>query len=220
MALSNETLTKALRYFAGSKVVADLQTLGEAALAPRMEEQRLTVLFQNIDSFTSATPGLHPSEMHAWVQQYLEASTYYIAKHDGTTVQFFGDTVCAVFGLDQATAMEERACECACASSVALDESADKLESELGVRPSGRIGLHAQEVSVGIVGTNEHRQFSVLGDGVNFASRLSALAKSYDVRVIATESTAASWSRSHQLQALGDVRVKGKDDAISLVALR
>ena len=100
-----------------------------------------------------------------------------------------------------------------------LDELNIELESEGIVPIKIGIGLNTAEVIVGNIGSDAKKEYTVIGDGVNLASRVEGLTKNYGVNILITEFTVANLKDNFIYREIEPVKVKGKDEAVLLYEL-
>jgi adenylate cyclase len=100
----------------------------------------------------------------------------------------------------------------------------DRLQAEMHAKgfpkPDIGIGLNSGSASVGNMGSDVRFSYTAMGDSVNLASRLESLTKSYNIKIMISEFTAAKLSRSQFLfRDLDDIRVKGKNEPVRVFEL-
>ncbi|MEZ0397078.1 MAG: adenylate/guanylate cyclase domain-containing protein [Anaerolineales bacterium] len=182
----------------------------------------LTILFSDIRGFTSLSEKLAPEEVVALLNPYLEAMTGVIHKHGGTVDKYEGDAIVAFFGepvpyRDHAL----RAARAAVEMQVRLAELREKWKSE-GIF-SGRfeigIGLNSGEAFVGLIGSAQRINYTVIGDNVNLASRLQDLTKTYAWPIIVSESTARAIESEFEVEFIEAAPVKGKAEPVRIYKL-
>ena len=133
----------------------------------------VTVVFCDLRNFTALSGTLPPARVRDLLDTYYEYSVAIIQRHRGTVMQFVGDEVFAVFGAPVAdeTAGDE-AVRCALAMQAEIATLDDRLTT--ADLPPARfgIGVHRGPVVAAHVGTENRRQYAVVGENVNIGGRL------------------------------------------------
>ena len=175
--------------FISPEMVGQLIEQGIDAMRGRRAE--LTILFSDIRGFTTMSEKMTPEQLVEVLNEYLGVMTEVIHKHGGTVDKYEGDLVMAFFGApvpydDHA----QRAVRASIEMRVELDRLRQKWEVE--GKPSKLemgIGLNTAEVFVGLVGSGRRVNYTVMGDGVNLASRVQDLTKDLQWPLLITEFT-------------------------------
>jgi len=181
---------------------------GEAALPPALREA--TVFFADIRGFTRLSERLSPEAVVGVLNRYFESVVELVEAHQGYLNKFIGDAVVVVFNgpLDQHD-HAERAVRCA----LALQELVDRLNLEQAFPEVGRleigVGICTGPMLCGNIGSARQMEYTVIGDAVNVASRLTDLAPPGEVW--ASERTIECLPPESVYQALPLQQVKGKD---------
>jgi adenylate cyclase len=181
----------------------------------------LTILFSDIRGFTSISEKMQPHEVIEFLNEYLSEMAAIVKHAGGTLDKFIGDAVMAFWGEpvhhpDHA----DRAADCALAMQAATAKLAARWVAE--GKPDLRIGIgiNTAEVVVGNIGSVEHKlDYTVIGDGVNLASRLESANKEFHTGIIISEFTLAKLGDRYDVRALGDVKVKGKERPVTIYEL-
>ncbi len=167
------------------------QLIEQGVDAMRGKRSVLTILFSDIRGFTTMSETMTPEELVNLLNEYLGAMTDVIHKHGGTVDKYEGDLVMAFFGAPIAYPDHaERAVRCSIDMRVELDRLRAKWATE--GKPSKLemgIGLNTAEVFVGLVGSGRRVNYTVMGDGVNLASRVQDLTKDLMWPLLVTEFT-------------------------------
>jgi adenylate cyclase len=186
------------------------------------EEREVTVLFSDIRSFTTMCEALAPQEMLGILNHYFTRMSAIVEAHGGVVDKYVGDAIMALFGAPLASPDNaDRAMETALEMCEALDE----LNAQQQVRghPAIKvgIGINTAVVIAGNMGSQTRLNYTVIGDGVNLASRLEGLTKTpeYATRIIISSTTLAKAKGRYQTRPLGEVAVKGKQKPTEIYAL-
>ena len=184
--------------------------------------QELTVMFCDLRGFTGLSETMEPLALQALLGDVLSRLSHVIRAHQGTIDKYMGDCIMAFWGAPVATGEHaRRAVDAALAMSDAL--RAFNLErAATGQAPvAAGIGLNTGLMSVGNMGSDLRRAYTVIGDAVNLASRLEGLSSVYGVDLVASDATRAQAAPAgHVWQELDRVRVKGRQQAVTIHTVR
>jgi adenylate cyclase len=175
-------------------------------------ETEVTVLFADLQGFTAFSETHGPEEVTRMLNAYFEAAIPAVERHGGNVDRLIGDAVMAIFeGSDD---HPQRAAHAA----VALQEAAEAVAAAQPGWPRFRVGLNTGAASAGVLGSlTGGRTYSVVGDTVNLASRIEGLAPAGGV-AIGAATAARLWGA--QLEPLGEVEVKGREEPVSVFLLQ
>ncbi len=174
----------------------------------------VTVLFSDVRDFTTISEQSDSHELVAKLNEYLTGMVDCVFRHDGSLDKFIGDAVMAVWGNTPYNFGPKG--DAVRAVRAALDMLAELRRLNARWRERGLtewrigIGLNHGEVIVGDIGSQQQKEFAVLGDAVNLASRLEGLTKEYRLEILVGESLAALVRDDFYLQTVDLVQVKGK----------
>ena len=175
--------------------------------------RNVTILFSDVRDFTTISESMTPEDLTSFMSSYFTIVSDIVMDGKGVIDKYIGDAIMAFWGapLDNPTHPEDT-CR------VALDmisklESHNKVlkEKNLPVIHIG-IGINTGEVIVGNMGSLKRFNYTIVGDNVNFTSRLEGLTKQYGVTCIISESTKDAIKSAADLytRELDEVLVKGK----------
>lgn len=135
------------------------------------------VLISDIRGFTPLSEGMDPGELVALLNSYFSRMVDVVFRHDGTLDKFVGDALIVVFNDPfEQTDAEKRAVACAAEMQAEL-AAFNAGQTASGGRTLGvGIGVHCGPVVAGNVGSESRMDYTVIGDTVNFASRLQGKA--------------------------------------------
>lgn len=171
----------------------------------------LTVFFSDVRGFTTISEKLDPRALSDLLNSYLTPMTDIVFKNRGTLDKYMGDAIMAFFGAPvQYPDHAKQACRCALLSIKKLFELQKEWAAKGLPNIDLGIGLNTGEVSVGNMGSETVRSYTVMGDAVNLASRLEGINKTYGTRIILSEMTYKDVKDNFICREVDWVRVKGK----------
>jgi adenylate cyclase len=180
------------------------------------EKLELSVLFSDIRGFTSISEGLDAADLSSLINQYLTPMTRIVHESKGTIDKYIGDAIMAFWG---APLRDAHHAARAVGAGMAMLEALPKLNEQFSKHnwPELHIGvgINTGPMSVGNMGSQFRRAYTVLGDAVNLGSRLEGLTKAYGVSFIVSEIT-ASQAPEYIYRELDRVRVKGKAEPVKI----
>jgi adenylate cyclase len=141
------------------------------------EKRLVTVLFTDIRGFTALSEGMRPDDMAALLTDYRTEMVDIVFRHGGTLDKFIGDAVMAQWGAPiEAQDDPDRAVRAAIEMVAALDRLNERFRADGRPELQVGIGLNYGEAFAGYIGSESRLEFTVIGDTVNTASRLSSAA--------------------------------------------
>jgi class 3 adenylate cyclase len=177
------------------------------------ERRPLTVLFADIAGSTAIAERMDPEDWTAIVSQAFARMNATVTRYDGTVARLMGDGVLAFFGAPRAHEDDPlRAVRCGLDMARAVDELSAELNAKEPIDLKVRVGINTGPVVVGVVGTQAASEYTAMGDAVNVASRMQALARPGTVLVSgATHRFVAALVESVDV---GPLDLKGKTNAV------
>lgn len=198
-----------------SRLVAD-----PSAIELGGELRELTVSFSDIAGFTTISEKLSPPDLVAMINHLLDGQTSCILDHGGYLDKYIGDCIMAVFGSPEPLENHAlQACRAALAGQAALQRFNDEIEAKYGMRLGMRTGINTGPVVVGNVGSARKKNYTVLGDAVNLASRLEGANKETDTTILLGPATAAYAEADMVMRPAARLQVKGKTQAVEVFEL-
>lgn len=178
------------------------------------EERHVAVVFVDVVGSTKLVSNRPPKEVVDLLNRFFAVIVEEVDNHRGLVNKFEGDAALAVFG---APAILDNPEDAALATARSI---AGRLEREVPECPA-RIGVAAGEVVAGNVGAHERFEYTVIGEPVNEAARLSELARSAPGRVLASAATIDAASAAEQgFWRLGkSVRLRGYDGRVRIASM-
>jgi class 3 adenylate cyclase len=185
------------------------------SLAMQGERRQVTVLFADLAGYTALTNELDPEEILALLERFFDRVDWIVKEHGGHIDRHIGDCVMAIFGAPMAHGNDaERAIRAALAIREAIPELSARLGRPLGVH----IGVAGGQVVASGIGNVSHREYTVTGDTVNLASRLTDAAVAGEI-LISERVRRALADRLDCLEA-GSLMIKGFAEPVRAWRLR
>jgi adenylate cyclase len=187
---------------------------------PGGELHDVSLLFTDIEGFTTLSEATPPDELARLLGAYFEVMGRAIQGSLGTIDKFIGDAVMALWNAPLPVPDHpQRACEAALAAIEATGALYRSAEWAGRAPLVTRFGLHRGTVLLGHFGAPDRLSYTALGDGVNLAARLEGLNKQYGTRVLVSESIREAAGDLFVFRLLDRVAVKGKTDGIEVSEL-
>jgi adenylate cyclase len=198
-----------------SPVVVEQMLKDPSRLKLGGEEKVLTVLFSDLEGFTTYSETHRPHEMIEILGEYYDRMTELIFENRGTLNEYVGDELLAIFGGPIAQSDHARR---ACAAALAMREARHALGEDWSRRGRPRLrartGINSGPMLVGNLGSKYRFAYGVLGDHVNLGSRLEGLNRVYGTEILLGENTAQLAEGAFVLREVDMVRVKGRVQAV------
>ncbi len=187
------------------------------------EVRHVCVMFLDIQGFTTFSENRKPEEVVEYLNSLFSFMIDAVNRHDGIVNKFLGDGFMAVFGAPITDASD---CRNAVRASLEILERVDAMSASGEIAPTRiRIGLHAGEAVTGNVGSSARKEYTIIGDVVNLASRLEQLNKQFGSRVLVSAAVVQALGDGSQTalapaaEPLGPVDVRGRAEPVSIYRL-
>ena len=163
---------------------------------PKGSRREMTILFCDMKDFTTFSEGMTPAALVTVLNRYLSVMSDPVRRHNGIIDKYIGDAIMAFWGPPFTGADEQArlACLAALDQLTGLAAFRAELPDLMGLKRGFpeidlRIGIATGDVVVGSIGSEQTRNYTVIGDTVNLASRLEGANKTYGTRVLISEAT-------------------------------
>jgi adenylate cyclase len=176
-----------------------------------------TVLFSDIRGFTGLTENLGAAATVSLLNEYFTLMVEVIQHHGGMLDKFIGDAIMAGFGVPVPHEDDEdRAVRAAIKMIVQLTEWNAKRVPQGKPPVNIGIGLNTDSVIAGNIGSLKRMDFTMIGDGVNLASRLESACKLYGAQILVSGNTFSRLRGTYRARLIDNVIVKGKTQAVAV----
>ncbi len=195
-----------------------LQKGGEIRLGGRKKD--LTIFFSDIIGFSAISENIPPEKLVSHLSTYFDELSNILTTSNGTIDKYIGDGIMAFWG---APLHDRDQTFNACHSALQCQKRLGELNRlwELEGQPifRTRIGIHRDDVLVGIIGSEEKMNYTIMGDGVNLASRLEGLNKYYHTGITISQNVYDHVEGHFLVRPLDVIAVKGKTKAVKIFEL-
>jgi class 3 adenylate cyclase len=181
--------------------------------------REMTILFCDMKGFTRFSEGMTPAALVTVLNRYMTVMSEPVRRHSGIIDKYIGDGIMAFWGPPFTSADEQArlACLAALDQLAALDAFRAELPDLTGLKRGFpeidiRIGIATGDVVVGSIGSEQTRNYTVIGDAVNLASRLEGANRTYGTRVLISEATNRLAADAVETREIDSVLVVGKTE--------
>jgi len=181
------------------------------------KDTRATILFSDIRSFTSISEKLGALGTVNLLNDYFTLMVDCIRAEGGMLDKFIGDAIMAAFGVPLVHGDDEdRAVRVAINMKKALRQW--NIERGATGKPPVHIGigLNTDQVVTGNIGSPTRMDYTMIGDGVNLASRLESACKHYKTQILISENTYQALNGTYRIRQIDRVVVKGKSQPVNI----
>ncbi len=220
-----ETIKLVFGKYVDPRIVQDLLS-GARAGTEAGDRRNASVFFSDLEGFTSTCEGLTPTAVVRLLNAYFSLMAEAIRGQQGVIDKYIGDSVMAFW----ATPFCPSGSQATMACLAALDQRARMerfnaaLPELLGIRRNipvmrVRMGIASGDVTMGSIGSDDARSFTVIGDTVNLASRLEGANKRYGTQILVDQATREQAGDAIEVREIDAIRVVGKVEATRIFEL-
>jgi class 3 adenylate cyclase len=181
--------------------------------------REMTILFCDMKGFTTFSEGMTPAGLVTVLNRYMTVMSEPVRRHSGIIDKYIGDAIMAFWGPPFTGADEQAglACLAALEQLAGLGAFRTELPDLIGIKRGFpeidiRIGIATGDVVAGSIGSEQTRNYTVIGDTVNLASRLEGANKTYGTRVLISEATKHLAADMLETREIDTVVVVGKTE--------
>jgi adenylate cyclase len=197
------------------EVLHNYKEYQKAAMGTKVE---LTVLFSDIRGFTTISETTPPEKIVEMLNIHFTIMADIILKHNGTIDKYIGDAIMAFWGApvkmddhaEQAVLAGKEMIEALKQVNDTLRERGLEMEVKIGV------GINTGVATIGEIGSEKKKNYTIVGDTVNLASRLESITKEYKSPLIYSEYTHERIKEKIPGTLLGNVKVKGREQPVNI----
>lgn len=206
-AVLDSVLAKDLSRFVAPEVAERISSADRALQPGDGEVREASVLFTDIEGFSTVSEKVVPERLVALLNEYFEAVSAAVDAHGGVITQFQGDAMLVTFNT-----VKTDPGHAANAVRTALAIRAATRERRFGgdTLLRTRCGVNTGRIVAGAVGARSRLIYTVHGDEVNVAARLEQLNKRYGTYILATENTVQAAGAGFNFRRVDEIAVRGR----------
>ena len=182
------------------------------------EVQNVCVMFLDIRNFTSFSESRTPQEVVAYLNSLFDFMIDIVNRNHGIINKFLGDGFMAAFGAPFSDGFDSR--NAVKASKEILQKLKEEIEAGNILPTRVGIGLHTGEAVTGNIGSSQRKEYTIIGDVVNLASRIESLNKQFNSQFLISDTVKeALGDAGIETVSLGKVSVKGRAEPVEIFKL-
>lgn len=180
----------------------------------------IAVLFVDIRGFTALSERIAPEGVVDILNKYLTMTSSCVQQNSGTVDKFVGDCTMAVWGaVRPCKDAVWQACKAAMDMVGQMDKLSDEVEQAYGCKLAYGVGVHYGDAIIGNIGSEMRMDYTAIGDVVNTASRIEAMAPAGKVYVSGRVRELLG-DRVTVGQQVGRITLKGKSVPVDIYEIR
>ena len=201
--------------FVNPHVVQELVAHG--GLQREGESRQISILFSDIRGFTTLSEKRTPQQVVELLNRYFTLQVEVVFRHGGSLDKFIGDCIMAFWG---APLDDPEHARHAVEAALEMAEVLQRFKQELGEQDADfdvGIGIHSGPAVVGLIGSEQRREYTAIGDTVNLGSRIEGLTKGVS-RILVSRETMQACGDAFEFKSYGSFKVKGREQDVELFA--
>jgi adenylate cyclase len=182
------------------------------------QKVEITVLFSDIRGFTTMSEVTEPEKIVEMLNVHFTVMADIILKHNGTIDKYIGDAIMAFWGAPVKTANHAEQDVLAGKEMLEGLNEVNRILKERGFKHEIKIGIgiNTGVATIGNIGSDKKRNYTVVGDAVNLSSRLESITKEQKTPLLFSEYTYNEIKDKIPCQHVGKVTVKGREQAVDI----
>lgn len=180
------------------------------------EEKEISILFTDIEGFTSISEKLETKEIVKLLNEYFTELVKIISKNNGVVNKFIGDSILAIYN---APLNDIYHADNALKTAIEISKlNSERVFADL-IKIKTRVGINTGKAIIGNLGSTERLEYTVIGDSVNVAQRLEAMNKELGTNILISEKTKDSLTFKFDFTLEKEILVKGRKEAIKVFGI-
>lgn len=193
-----------------------VESMTDESVEAAGEERQVAILFADIRGFTAFAERLLPYDVIHVLNRYYFYIGRIVHRHGGVIDNYMGDGILSVFGLEETERVVSRALQSGLEILQAVEAMKPYFESIHGRSFEVGIGLHYGAVVVGSIGWGAVKRRTIVGDAVNFASRVEAANKNVGTNFLISEDAYRQAGHEVEVNQCPPWEIRGKTGVYQL----
>jgi class 3 adenylate cyclase/CHASE2 domain-containing sensor protein len=198
-------------------LVADFLQSQQESLALKGESTELTVMFSDIRGYTTLSEQVDSQTLFDTLNVLYSATGNVIEAHNGAVFEYLGDAQMVLFGYDP---KHRNHADDALRAALGMMEAIEQLNRDWKAQGKPElsigIGLCTGTVALGVMGSQQRQQRSVIGDTVNTSARLQGMSSQLGSPIVVGESTYKQLQGHYSLSKREGIALKGKSEPVTV----
>jgi adenylate cyclase len=193
------------------------EMVAHGGLSRAGESRQITILFSDIRGFTTLSEKRTPQQVVELLNRYFTLQVEVVFRHGGSLDKFIGDCIMAFWG---APLDDPEHARHAVEAALEMAQVLQRFKHELGEADADfdvGIGIHTGPAVVGLIGSEQRREYTAIGDTVNLGSRIEGLTKGVS-RILVSRETMQACGDAFEFKSFGSFKVKGREQEVELFA--
>ncbi|MBS2034875.1 adenylate/guanylate cyclase domain-containing protein [bacterium] len=203
--------------YVAPEILAEMLAEPESWIRSLNQRREVTLLFSDINGFSSACEQHPPEQIAAWLDRYYQEMTAIVFAHQGTIIRFVGDQFMVLFGSPKPVSEPEAR---AVRAALAMQSRLKALEAS-GQEGFHRIkiGIHCGSMLLAVLGNQSKREYTAIGDEANVAARIQDLCKQLDQPILVSQAVQCRLKEQFTFKSLGEHEVKGRQQSVPVFSV-
>jgi adenylate cyclase len=193
-----------------------VESMSDESVEAAGEERQVAILFADIRGFTTFAEKLLPYDVIHALNRYYYQIGRIIHRHGGVVDNYMGDGILSVFGLEETERVVSRALQSGLEMLQAVEAMKPYFEAIHGRSFDVGVGLHYGAVVVGSIGWGIGKRRTIVGDAVNFASRVEAANKNAGTNFLISEDAYRQAGHEVEVNQCPPWEIRGKTGVYQL----
>ncbi len=193
-----------------------VESMSDESVEAAGEERQVAILFTDIRGFTTFAERLLPYDVIHALNRYYYQIGRIIHRHGGAVDNYMGDGILSVFGLEETERVVSRALQSGLEMLQAVEAMKPYFEAIHGRSFDVGVGLHYGAVVVGSIGWGIGKRRTIVGDAVNFASRVEAANKNAGTNFLISEDAYRQAGHEVEVNQCPPWEIRGKTGVYQL----